>query len=256
MPKKVETLSITSTDGIRIAYDVTGSGPALMLLHGLGKVRRDWHKAGYVERLKGDFTVITVDIRGSGESDLLVDTADYAIEKICQDIDAVADACGLGQFAVWGYSFGGNIARYLGAWSKRVTAVAIIGVPFGPIDENFITDFVNKWAPLVEAYKQGKALSAKERKPIASGQIPTYLACLQAMRAWPSIEPGDVACPALLLSGTKNKAPMDWIEAHRQALEKAGTRVEIVPGLNHLQEFSQIERVFPPVSGFFKEHAR
>ncbi|MBN1886431.1 MAG: alpha/beta hydrolase, partial [Thermoflexales bacterium] len=213
---------------------------------------------GYVERLKDDFTVITVDIRGSGDSapsgdSVLYDPTDYAIEKICQDIDAVADACGVDQFAVWGYSFGGNIARYLGAWSERVTAVAIIGVPFGPIDEDFITDFVTKWAPLVEAYKRGQALPAKERKPIASGQIPTYLACLQAMRSWPSIEPGDVACPALLLSGTKNQVPMDWIEAHRQALEQAGTRVEIIPGLNHLQEFSQVERVFPVVKSFFKE---
>jgi hypothetical protein len=43
----------TSADGTCIAYDVTGSGPALMLLHGAGKTRRDWHKVGYVERLKG-----------------------------------------------------------------------------------------------------------------------------------------------------------------------------------------------------------
>ncbi len=260
-------------NGVRIAYDVTGNGPALMLLHGLGKVRRDWHKLGYVKRLKDDFTVITVDIRGSGESaalgnavplrngvpfpdGALCDVTDYAIDKICQDIDAVADACGVGQFAVWGYSFGGNIARYLGAWSKRVTAVAIIGVPFGPaISEGFVADFVSKWAPLVEAYKQGKALPSNERKPIASGQVPTYLACMQAMQAWPSIEPGDVACPALLLTGTKNKVPMAWIETHRQAIEQAGTRVEIIPGLNHLQEFSQVERVLPVVKSFFKKNA-
>jgi pimeloyl-ACP methyl ester carboxylesterase len=49
----------TAEDGTRIAYDVTGQGPALMLLHGAGKTRRDWHKVGYVDRLKDDFTVIT-----------------------------------------------------------------------------------------------------------------------------------------------------------------------------------------------------
>ncbi len=46
---------VNTHDGTRIAYDVTGDGPALMLLHGAGKTRQDWHKLGYVERLKGDF---------------------------------------------------------------------------------------------------------------------------------------------------------------------------------------------------------
>ena len=69
----------TSVGGTRIAYDVTGSGSALMLLHGAGKTRRDWHKLGYVERLKDDFTVITADIRGTGDSDHLYDIVDYAL---------------------------------------------------------------------------------------------------------------------------------------------------------------------------------
>lgn len=54
-----------SKDGTRIAYDVTGQGPALMLLHGAGKTRQDWGKVGYVDRLKDDFTVIAIDIRGT-----------------------------------------------------------------------------------------------------------------------------------------------------------------------------------------------
>lgn len=60
-----------SADGTRIAYDVTGSGPFLMLLHRGGKMRRDWHKADCVERLTEAFTVITVNIRGHGERDRL-----------------------------------------------------------------------------------------------------------------------------------------------------------------------------------------
>jgi pimeloyl-ACP methyl ester carboxylesterase len=61
-----------------------------------------------VERLKEEFTVITVDIRGTGESDFLTDIGDYTIEKICADLNAVADACEIQGFAVWGFSFGGN----------------------------------------------------------------------------------------------------------------------------------------------------
>jgi pimeloyl-ACP methyl ester carboxylesterase len=240
----------TSVDGTRIAYDVTGSGPALMLLHGAGKTRRDWHKLGYVGRLKDDFTVITVDVRGTGDSDHLYTIVDYGIGRICEDLYAVADACGAGEFGVWGFSFGGNIARYLGAWSNRVTAIAVIGVPFGPaVPEDFdrhIDSYVKQWDSQVQAYQRGERAKAS--------QAFVWWACFQAMRGWPDVEPDDVDCPAMLLVGTKNESVMAWVESNRRSLEGADVRVEIVDGLSHAQEFDQVERVFPVVSSFFREH--
>jgi pimeloyl-ACP methyl ester carboxylesterase len=251
------TLFSTSMDGTRIAYDVSGdsrsSDSALMLLHGAGKTRRDWHKLGYVERLKDVFTVITVDIRGMGDSDRLYDVADYGIEKICEDLYAVADACDLEKFAVWGFSLGGSIARYLGAWSDRVTAIAVIGVPFGPAVHaefgRFIDQFLKKWEDVIIAIREGGAPQSKGK---IKGQIPALAACFQAMRAWPSVEPGEVGCPALLLTGTKNTSTLDWVEANRSALDAAGVQTEVVEGLTHEQEFTRIDRVFPLVGAFFK----
>jgi pimeloyl-ACP methyl ester carboxylesterase len=244
-----------SNDGIRIAYDVTGQGPALMLLHGAGKTRRDWGKLGYVDRLKSDFTVITVDTRGTGDSDILVDIADYAIEKLCDDLCRIADACGANRFLVWGYSFGGNIARYLAAWTDRVIALAAIGVPFGPaVDrdfDQFITEFVHKWQPVADAYKAG-GMTEQERKSAIKGRIPVWVACFQAMRAWPAIMPGDLHCPTLLVMGTKNTSALKWVQANRDVLEHSAVQVEIIDGLNHSQEFTTIDRVFPVVLNFFK----
>lgn len=249
------TQFVTSSDGARIAYDVTGSGSALMLLHAAGKTRKDWHKVGYVERLKEDFIVITVDIRGTGESEFLTNIADYAIEKICADLNAVADICDVQQFAVWGFSFGGNIARYLGAWSDRTTAIAVIGVPFGPaVDEEFdryIDEFVKKYGPLAQAYDEG-TLTEKKRKSAIKGRIPVWMACFQAMRDWPSIAPADIRCPTLLLVGTKNKRVMNWVRLNREALDSAKVHIEVIEGLTHQQEFSQIDQVYPVVSSFLK----
>ena len=248
------TQFVTTSDGVRIAYDVIGQGPALMLLHGAGKTRKDWRTAGYVDRLRGDFRIINVDIRGSGESDCLTRVGDYAIEKICNDLEEVADACVAQQFGVWGYSFGGNIARYLGAWSKRAQAIAVIGVPFGrAVHEQFdryIDEFIVKYGPLAQAYDEG-ALSEKKRRSAIKGRIPVWVACFQAMRNWPSIEAGDVACPTLLLAGTKNRSVLEWIEENNASLERAGVQVEIIDGLSHQQEFSQIDRVYPAVRSFF-----
>ena len=234
-------------DGIQIAYETIGQGPDLMLLHGAGKTKKDWHKFGYIIRLKEDFRVINVDIRGSGESTCLDKIDDYAIENIYQDLEAVADVCGVEQMCVWGYSFGGAIARYLGAWSNRVSAIAIIGVTFGaavqPEFDRYIDQFIAKY---------GAASSAKKDKPKSAikGRMSVWVACFQAMREWPKINPNEVNCPALLLAGNKNSSVIDWLKPNQTSLDRANVQVEIIDGLNHQQEFSNIDRVYPIVKPF------
>jgi len=253
----MKTRFITSPDGIRIAYDVTGQGPVLMLLHSAGKTRKGWHKVGYVERLQQDFTVITVDIRGAGESEFLTDVGDYDIDKICADLYTVADACAAQQFAVWGYSFGGSIARYLGAWSDRVTAMAIIGVPFGPaVDaafDRYIDEFLDKYGPLAQEYDKSK-LTKKQRQSAIKGYFPVWIACFQAMRQWPSIAPADMRCPTLLLVGTKNENVLNWVRSNQGVLDGSQVQVEMIDRLSHPQEFSRIERVYPVVLSFLRSH--
>ena len=248
----------SSRDGTRVAYDVTGQGPALVLLHGAGKTRRDWHKVGYVERLEDDFSVIAVDLRGTGESDVLTEVSDYQIERICEDVTAVADACGAERFRVWGYSFGGHVGKYLAALTDRVVALAVIGVHlWGPtVDEpldRFITDFDNKWRPWATTRRAGNPVEQAKRSAIKS-RVPVWLACFEAMRSWPAIEPGGIKCPSLLVAGAKGQTgAAEWAEANSEALESAGFQADVISGLDHLQEFTEIDRVFPVVRQFFEE---
>ena len=55
--------------GVRVYYDVEGSGPALLLAHGLGSSGEDWRELGYVAQLRDSCQVIMVDGRGHGSSD-------------------------------------------------------------------------------------------------------------------------------------------------------------------------------------------
>ncbi|MBN1319389.1 MAG: alpha/beta fold hydrolase [Thermoleophilia bacterium] len=251
------TTFASSADGTRVAYDVTGRGPALVLLHGMGKTRRDWRKAGYVDRLKDEYTVIAIDMRGTGDSDMLTEVSDYASDKVCADVTAVADACGVGRFGVWGYSFGGTVGKQLAASTDRVVALAVVGIPlWGPaVDEvfdRFITDFLAKWQPVADAAKAGSA-AGQTKTSAVKGRMAVWVACLQAMRGWPATEAVDLRCPGLLVCGTKSHTrAADWAQANKETLEVAGARVEVVEGLNHQQEFSDVDRVFPVVREFLE----
>jgi pimeloyl-ACP methyl ester carboxylesterase len=54
-------------DGARIAYEVTGAGPPLLLLYGGARSRQERQAYSYVESLADEFTVVTMDQRGHGE---------------------------------------------------------------------------------------------------------------------------------------------------------------------------------------------
>jgi hypothetical protein len=113
----------------------------------------------------------------------------------------------------------------------------------------FIDQFLKKWEPVILAAREGTVPQSKGK---IKGQIPALAACFLAMRDWPSVEPGEVGCPALLLTGTKNTSTLGWVEANHIALDAAGVQTEVVEGLTHDQEFTRIDRVFPVVSSFFK----
>ena len=254
----MSTFFAHSLDGVRIAYDVSGVGPPLVLLHGGGHTRQNWHKAGYVERLKSEFKVITLDIRGNGESDKPTDPARYTTDKHCEDILAVVDACGVERFAIWGFSYGANIGRYLAASSNRVTRFVMVGVPFGPGASGdfrqLIVRLQDRWSPILQAQADGtldvQSLTAEDQVKLKSGVIPLTLGWLGAMLEWATIEPGDLRCPTLWLVGSSNENALTSIKQYEDALRESMVQIQVVEGLDHEQEFSEIDKVLPAIRAF------
>ena len=148
----------TSADGTRIAFDVSGSGPPLILLHGLPVTRVSWHELGYVARWKPHFTVIALDARGNGESDRPTEPEAYALDRVLADVFAVADAAGASRFAVLGFSYGGAIALRLAAHSDRVTRAVVLGHAFGDVLSSALAaDRILQWQGITDLQEQGGA---------------------------------------------------------------------------------------------------
>jgi pimeloyl-ACP methyl ester carboxylesterase len=212
------TLFAASTDGTRIAYDVTGSGPVVILLHGGGSNRRSWHEAGYVTRLAKEFTVVTMDIRGNGQSDNPPTAAAFAPTRLNQDVLAVANAVKAERFAIWGFSYGANVGRYLAAVSDRVRGMVYIGIPFGPAAGGIFRD---------------RILGMPNRPP-----------WLAAMLDYPPVEPSQMRSATLWVVGTANEGAYSSAKAYQPRLSGSKVTLAVFDGLTHQQEFTSIDQVF------------
>ncbi len=256
----MKTQHIPSTDNVQIAYDQNGAGPAIILLHGGGSNRQVWHNTGYVERLQENFKVITLDLRGHGESDLPTDPANYRINTMGQDILTVADACGAKNFDIWGMSFGGNVSRYLAVKSDRVKKIILMGVKLGANVTEEIRDdierFCKHWPPILEAQRAGtlemETLTKEDREFLAHFNVPVMMAWGRAMLDWPFVEPANFRCPVLWLVGSEDKPAMESATEYRQCLKDTSVKLHIVEGLNHGEVFDEIDRVFETMVSFTK----
>src|SRR6478736_4593361 len=104
MNENATLATVTSRDGTTIAYERTGSGPAVVLVCG-GSTDRG-SNAGLAAVLSATNTVYNFDRRGRGDSG---DTLPYAVEREVEDIAAVIDAAG-GTAYLYGTSSGAALA--------------------------------------------------------------------------------------------------------------------------------------------------
>src|SRR5262245_24057394 len=102
--------TVTASDGASIAYEVAGEGPPIVLVHGITESRRSWDPL--IAPLAGEHEVVTVDLRGHGESER---RAPYDVLTMAADVRAVVDAAGAAEPLLVGHSLGGAVASVYAA---------------------------------------------------------------------------------------------------------------------------------------------
>ena len=118
----------SSSDGVRLAYAVSGSGPPLLRApHWVTHLEHDAAVWGHLlEALGRRFTLVRFDQRGCGLSDR--GAADISFEAWVRDLEAVADAARLERFALFGVSQGAGIAvAYAARHPDRVSHLILYG---------------------------------------------------------------------------------------------------------------------------------
>lgn len=123
-PLEVQYVTI---HGHRRAYVKTGSGPAVLLLHGMACDHTTW--APVIEKLARHYTVIAPDLLGHGQSDK--PRADYSVGGYANGMRDLLTVLGIERATVVGHSLGGGVAMQFGYQFPERTERLVLVAPGG-----------------------------------------------------------------------------------------------------------------------------
>ena len=224
-------MNIVSLDGTRISYDVVGAGPPILLLHGFSHDRTIWIRAGWVERLRSEFRVVTIDLRGCGQSDKPNVPEAYSLEAHIADVDAVLRELHVDRPVVWGWSFGATLALHL-AKNAMVAGTVAAGTYFGPI--------------FTSAYVEVRLSEASDV---------IQQARWSGLGSWPTVEPNEVRGQLLVYTGTRDGNVVRELQRQRASIERAGGHLHVLEGLNHIELLTATGPVAATVGPFIRAAA-
>jgi pimeloyl-ACP methyl ester carboxylesterase len=142
---------------VRLAVRDEGSGPAIVLLHGVLLAKETWDEpaAALAEHAR----VVRFDLRGHGESS--VPAGPYLMESLAGDVADVLDALGIERAAIVGHSLGGYVTfAFYRMFAERCTGLGLVSTRAAADDDataNFRYDLAERVeregiAPAIEAF--------------------------------------------------------------------------------------------------------
>jgi pimeloyl-ACP methyl ester carboxylesterase len=249
----------------RIAWERRGSGPPLVLVHGLGYARWGW--GPLPELLERDFELVLLDNRGIGESE--VPPGPYSAADMAQDVLGVLDATGLSRAHVLGTSLGGMVAQELAlAAPERVDRLVLVcttpgGAGAFPLPERTLA--LLREAPTLDPATALRRFVANALAPDAPESLVDEITALRLANppdqdGWQAQAAagttydgfdrlGAIAAPTLVLHGTADGV-VDPRNAGLLAERIPNAEVELFEGGGHLFFWEQPERFAARVRRF------
>ncbi|MCP9963034.1 alpha/beta fold hydrolase [Streptomyces somaliensis] len=161
--------SVRSKDGTRIAYERSGTGPALIMVDPAGRYRELGSYRSLAKLLAQHFTVFVYDRRGRGASS---DRQPYALEREIDDLAALIEAAG-GSAFVYAMTSGALLALHAAAADLPIPALAVFEPPIRTDDSpGEKRDLTGELAELIaqgERARRRRTLPHGDRRPGGAG---------------------------------------------------------------------------------------
>jgi pimeloyl-ACP methyl ester carboxylesterase len=267
--------------GVRIAYEVSGEGPLIMLSHGIGDHRQVFRFLA-PELVRAGFRVAAADMRGHGESSE-GDWKSISRTDVAGDLVALVRHLGGGPAVIVGNSLSGGAATVAAATSPDlVSGVVEIGpftrkvrysmgglVRFRRYRQGMlhmtavmVLHSLNSWMRYLDlAYPEKPtdyaayiaSLRAKLSEP---GRMAEFL---KTMKSSPA-DAGDalprISCPALIVMGTEDP---DWADPRAEAdgvvaeMPAGLGRIAMINGAGHYPHAQCPDEMARLITSFFRE---
>jgi pimeloyl-ACP methyl ester carboxylesterase len=114
-------MPLLEVDGAHLRYELAGTGPAIVLVHGGMCSLADW--SNQLRDLARDHAVLAVDLRGHGESAGAIE--DCTIARYAADINALIDRLGLAPALLVGHSMASRVVAET-AWQRPDNAAGVV----------------------------------------------------------------------------------------------------------------------------------
>jgi pimeloyl-ACP methyl ester carboxylesterase len=265
---ETEARVIRSGD-LEIALTVAGSGPAVVLLHGIGSRGVSW--VPVAEELANDYRLVIPDLRGHGASSH--PEHGYLLADYVRDVDAVLTTLGLDRPLIIGHSLGGMVVlQWAIANPAKAAAIVLEDAPMIRGGDG-VAELFDGWialsrlsVPEAEAYyaEHNPQWSAAECHRRAVGITSVAPNVFAEMRADMLAQGGEVvipsysgiASPLLLVYGdvaTGGMVPSFHADAFTATV--AGSRAIHIPGGTHGLHRDSKPEFLAAVLPFLREHS-
>ncbi|MDB5724099.1 MAG: putative 3-oxoadipate enol-lactone hydrolase [Novosphingobium sp.] len=252
--------------GAVLSGEASGTGPPLVLIHGMAGERHDWDRL--ISALPTSVPTLCYDLRGFGQSS----AQDGVTFSHTDDLLALLDARGVDQAAILGVSMGGGVAlNFALSHPKRVRRLVLISPAI--IGWEWSDEWKALWRGVAEPARSGDMALARERwldhpmfaslcrDPAAAAELRRSIGAYsdrQWVRDWQADELPDLdrlhtlAMPCLLLSGALDVPDMRLIADVFEGAAPGAERIDYLDA-GHMLHLERAAGVAAAVSAFLSE---
>lgn len=265
----IPDLHIAQTPQGAVSFREAGSGPALILLHGMNGSSKSW--CYQFEPFARSFRTIAWDAPGYGRSDTVAPDADaYAAQ-----VAALLDYLKVERAHVVGHSMGGVVAeRFCARYPERAKCLVLSGTHWGnaaPPDAPLAAKYTRRLEELesLSPREYGEARAQKMLPPSSSREVFDRVAGIAAeakraglLNAGQMVEKADnrpllssLKLPVLIVTGDSDTVVTPQrSEAMKEYLQSAASAS--IPGVGHAAYVEAPDAFNPIVERFIRQHEK